>query len=299
VNYDLIVIGEGIAGLTAAGEAAKRGLRVATFEGNLFGGLVINIAELEDWTGTASGVDLASQLMEANAGVGVTSVSENVTGIAGARGAFRVTTDAAEHAARAVIIAAGARLNHLDVPGESEFDHRGVSQCADCDGPMFQNEHVVVVGGGDAAFQEAATLAKYAAKVTLLMRGEAPRARAALVEHARSNPKIAIVPRTNVEAITGGQMVEGITVRGPAGAERLACAGVFVFIGVTPNGECAPAAVQRSAGGHLVTSDAFETAVPGLFAVGAVRAGYSGRLVDAVAEAKSAAQSVAQMLGSE
>ena len=294
--YDLIVVGEGIAGLSCASHAASLGLRTATTEGNLFGGLVINIAELEGYEGGGSGVDLASSLMEANANAGIENLGATVNAIEPAGTLIKVRTDAGEHTARAVVIASGARLNKLNVPGEEAFDHRGVSQCADCDGPMFQGEHVVVVGGGDSAFQEAAALASYVDKVTILMRGAQPRARASLVEHVRELGKVSITPNTSVTAIHGGDTVDGITVRSAGAEQRMDCAGVFVFVGLTPNSECAPAGVVRNAQGAIETDASYCTAVPNVFAVGAVRAGYSGRLDDAVKEARAAAETANRVL---
>ena len=288
--YDLIVVGEGIAGMSCASHAASLGLRTATAEGNLFGGLVINIAELEDYESGGSGVDLASSLMEANANAGIENLGAAVNAIEPAGDVIKVRTDAGEHTARSVVIASGARLNKLNVPGEEAFDHRGVSQCADCDGPMFQGEHVVVVGGGDSAFQEAAALAHYVDKVTILMRAAQPRARASLVERVRGLGKVVITPNTSVTAIHGGDTVDGITVRAAGGEQRMNCAGVFIFVGLTPNSECAPAGVVRNAQGAIETDASYRTAVPNVFAVGAVRAGYSGRLDDAVKEAKAAAE---------
>jgi thioredoxin reductase (NADPH) len=297
-SYDLIVVGEGIAGLTCASHAASLGLRTATTEGNLFGGLVINVAELEDFDGAGSGVDLASALMEANADAGIENLGGTVSAIEPAGDAIKVITDSGEHAARAVVIASGAQLNKLGVPGEEEYDHRGVSQCADCDGPMFHGEHVVVVGGGDSAFQEAAALSHYVAKVTILMRGAAPRARASLIERVSALGNVSIVPNTSVAAILGGDTVDGITIR-TAGGEptRMDCAGVFVFVGLTPNSQIAPARATCNAKGEIETDASYQTAVRGVFAAGAVRSGYSGRLSDAVTEAKAAAESVARLVG--
>lgn len=295
--YDLIVVGEGITGLACARHAASLGLRTATTEGNLFGGLVINVNELEDYAGGGSGVDLASSLMEANADAGVENLGATVSAIEPAGNLIKLRTEAGEHSARAVVIASGARLNKLGVPGEEEFDHRGVSQCADCDGPMFQGEHVVVVGGGDSAFQEAAALSRYVGRVTILMRGERPRARAALVEHVGALGNVTVLPRTSVTAIHGADTVDGITIRTAGGAqERMDCAGVFVFVGLTPNSEIAPAAVLRDARGAIETDARFATAARGVFAAGAVRSGYSGRLDDAIEEAKAAAESAARLL---
>src|SRR5262245_5072195 len=141
-QYDLIVIGEGVAGLTCANHAARAGLKVATFECNLFGGLVININELEGFPEDqqTSGAEYVSGLMEANGGLNVDSVQEPVTSIKPAGGGFEVQTGGGRHSAKQVVVASGARLKKLGVPGESEYEGRGVSQCADCDGPMFQDE---------------------------------------------------------------------------------------------------------------------------------------------------------------
>ena len=162
---------------------------------------------------------------------------------------------------------------------------------------MFQGEHVVVVGAGDAAFQETLTLSQYAGAITLLMRGERPRARPELVERVHALANVTLRTGVTVEAIEGQDTVEAVTVRSAAGdSERIACAGVFVFVGLTPNSEIAPSPVKRDASGAIETDAGMQTAVPGVYAAGAVRAGYSGKLVDAVREAKEAAESAARRL---
>jgi len=296
-TYDLIVIGEGVAGLACARHAASLGLKTATSEANIFGGLVINVAELEGYEEAGSGVDVASALMESNAAAGVDNLGAAVVSVEPEGEAFRVVTEGGEQRARSVVIASGASLKKLGVPGEAEFDHRGVSQCADCDGPMFQGEHVVVVGGGDAAFQEATALAHYAGRVTVLLRGETPRARSEWVERARAAPNVSMRSGVAVEAIEGGNTVEAVRLRTAGGeSERLECAGVFVFVGLAPNSAIAPGAVRRDARGALETDESMRTALPRLYAAGAVRAGYSGRLVDAVREARTAAETAAEAL---
>src|SRR5688500_4707494 len=145
-TYDVLVIGEGMSGLSAAHALAQSGLRTATLEAQLFGGLVLNVNELEpapDPSRTVSGAEIASELMQANADLGVTSIQEAVTAIQDAGATKQVTTAALTYQARQVVLASGARLKRLGVPGEAEFEGRGVSQCADCDGPMYQNENVV------------------------------------------------------------------------------------------------------------------------------------------------------------
>jgi thioredoxin reductase (NADPH) len=221
----------------------------------------------------------------------------NVKAIEPAGDNIKVTTDAGEHSARAVVIASGAHMKRLGVPGEEAFDHRGVSQCADCDGPMFQGEHVVVVGGGDAAFQETLALSQYVGQITVLMRGAAARARPELAQRVQQLENVAFRTGVTVEAIEGNDTVDGVTVRTASGEpERIDCAGVFVFVGLTPNSEIAPAGVSCDAQGAIETDASMQTAVPGVYAVGAVRAGYSGKLVDAVREAKEAAESAARRL---
>lgn len=295
--FDLIVVGEGITGLACARHAASLGLKTATTEGNLFGGLVINVAELEGYDEAGSGVDVAAALMESNAEAGVENLGAAVTALEPDGNTIKVKTEGGNFTARAVVIATGARMKKLGVPGEEAFDHRGVSQCADCDGPMFQGEHVVVAGGGDAAFQEAIALSRYVGNVTVLIRGDKPRAHAELVRKATALPNVALRTGIRIEEILGSTTVEGITVKSGDGAtSRIDCSGVFVFVGLEPNSEVAPAGVARTTDGALETDDTLQTAVRGIFAAGAVRSGYSGKLVDAVREARQAAEGAARLL---
>jgi thioredoxin reductase (NADPH) len=298
MNYDLIVIGEGISGLTCAHDAARAGLRVATLESNLFGGLVLNVNELDGVPGAESGTNLASELMQSCAESGVASVQEEVTAINSRGPGYEVATSGGSHGARAVVIASGARLKKLGVPGEKDFEGRGVSWCADCDAPMFQNEDVVVVGGGDSALQEALVLANFCRSVRVATRGDKLRARKHLADKAAANPKISVLPKTTVDAVLGGKMVEKVRLKSTADGrtEEIAAVGVFAYVGLEPNSAFAPAGVKKDAGGHLVTNQDYETALPGVWAIGAVRAGYSGLLRDAVAEAKHAAKAVRERL---
>jgi thioredoxin reductase (NADPH) len=291
--YDVIVIGEGVSGLTAARELAASTLKIATIEGQLFGGLVINVNELEPPIEgrPASGAELAAEMMQANAEAGVTSIQEPVTALRQTDGIYEVVTDSGVHRTRHVVVASGARLKKLGVPGEADYEGRGVSQCADCDGPMYQNEEVIVVGGGDSALQEALVLARYCRRVHLVHRRNQFRGAQHFVDQIKGNDKISVTWNATVDAILGSQMVEKARIKHTDGKlEERACAGVFAYIGLEPNAEFLPSNIQRDDGGYVRTNDHLETSIPGISAIGAVRSGYKGTLNDAMDEARRAAQ---------
>ncbi len=296
-NFDLIVVGAGVTGLIAAKHAAQNGLATASIEALLFGGLVININEL-DGEPHGSGTDYASVLMTEIDELGVSNLAETVTALARDGNALTVITNAGTHGARAVVIASGAKLKRLGVPGEAEFEHRGVSQCADCDGPMYKGEDAVVVGGGDSALQEALVLADYCKRVHLVHRGAKFRARNHLVDAVAARSNIHPVWNTVAEEVLGAQMVTGVRVRNVASGEvtEIPASGFFAYIGLEPNCDFVPAAIKREANGFVVTDASLQTALPGVYAAGAVRSGYGGLLTHAIAEGRGAVDSACKTL---
>jgi thioredoxin reductase (NADPH) len=301
MDFDVIVIGEGVAGLTAAGELAQVGFKVATMEAQLFGGLVININELDPipaGSEAAGGAEYASSLVEAAANAGVESINEPVTGLEAMAGGIKVLTDGGSRSAKQVVVASGARLKKLGIPGEAEFEGKGVSQCADCDGPMYQNETVVVVGGGDSALQEAVVLSHYCGQVRLVHRAGSFTGREHFQQAVNAEPKIIKTLNAEVTAVKGGQMVEKVSIKHADGkSEDIACAGLFAYVGLEPNADYLPAAIPRDANGFVAANDTLETALPGVWAAGAVRSGCGGLLDDAIADGKKAAASIKARLG--
>ena len=301
-DFDVIVIGAGATGLIAAKHVAQRGYSTASCEAFCFGGLITNVNELNPPLPGAylSGVELASNLMTEIAELGVENMNETVTGLARNGASLTVSTDAGTYGARAVIVASGAKMKLTGVPGEAQFLHRGVAQCADCDGPLYHGEDVAVVGGGDSALQEALVLARYCKHVHLVHRGSRFRAHRDLIEAIAACDNVHIRWNTIVTELRGGEGLEMVCTRDVRNGAtlELPCRGFFAYIGLQPNSELAPAEIDRDADGFLHTDAALQTAMKGVYAAGAVRAGFGGLLSDASADGERAAASVAARLSS-
>ncbi|HET7159332.1 MAG TPA: FAD-dependent oxidoreductase [Burkholderiales bacterium] len=295
--WDVVVIGGGIGGLTAAWYTARRGLPTALLEGSgMLGGQVGTVNVLDDYpaVGPISGVELASTLAEKLDHSAVQISYEPVICIEVSDALLVVSTDKRTVRTRRVIAASGARLRTLHAAGAEEMMGKGVSQCAHCDGHFFKGEDVVVVGGGDAALQEALVLAPLCRTVTVVARSHL-RAKQFYVERASSASNLKFVWDSQVEAVLGTDAVSGVRLRKRKTGEttELACAGVFPFIGVEPNAQFLPASVRRDESGRVLTDAYMRTADPSIFAIGAVRAGYSGELTSAAGEAAVAAATIA------
>lgn len=298
-RYDVCVVGGGVAGLTAAWHAARHGLTVVLVEGSgQYGGQVATTPEIDGCPpgGRMTGVDFALGLHGAAEGAGVAFVLEEVSGIETDFGGFVLRLPARKLLARSVILATGARRRKLGVKGEDALEGRGISHCAACDGPLYRDKDVVVVGGGNAALQQAVHLAALARSVTLLVRGGL-RARRWYVDRAEACPNLRFRWSSTVAEIIGGTGVEGVLVEtGNGERQTLSCHGVFPFIGSEPDTNLAANLVRRDGTGAVLTGADLGTDLPGFFAVGAVRSGYGGEIVDAASDGARAAKAVATFL---
>ena len=299
--WDLAIVGGGIAGLTAAWHATRRGLAACLFEPRPgYGGQVATVNSLDDWpaTGPVSGVELAAALHAQLSPEVVDLYNEAVLGVVPEAGLLRVASASHGIRARRLIAASGARLRALDVPGEAALRGKGVSQCAHCDGGFFRDQDVVVVGGGDSALQEALVLAETCRSVTIVARSRL-KARAGYIERAASKTNIRFLWDGEVEAILGGDAgVTGVRLRDRLArtSTELPCSGVFPFVGVVPDASYLPQDAKRDALGRIVTDAELRSTVPGIAAIGAARAGYGGDLVSAAGEAAVAVAAVAREL---
>ena len=286
-DFDLIVIGAGVAGATAATCAARLGLRTAVVEQLGPGGQIINATRIDNMPGFPqgiAGIELGPLLHEQADAAGAEFVLDTVESFA-LDGPQRLVTCATETLrAPTVIVAAGSALRNLGVPGEAELLGHGVSHCASCDGPFFRGQRVMVIGGGDAALDEALVLAEFASLVTIVHRRPELRAQRVLVERARGVETIAFLPATSVEAIVGNGAVSAVRTRDVAsGAVREEpCGGVFVFVGLEPNTAFLGGLVELDPAGHVITDLMMRTSLDGVFAAGDIR-GLSVRLLAASA----------------
>ncbi|MBT4488154.1 MAG: FAD-dependent oxidoreductase [Rhodospirillaceae bacterium] len=292
-SHQIIVIGAGIAGLAAATEAARCGLKTALFDDGLLGGLITNVGAIHGHPGAegSTGADLVNTLLGEALEAGVDYQPGAVTEMDRMGDHWRL----ANATSPAVILATGAELRTLDVPGETELTGRGVSQCAFCDGGLYRGQDVAVVGGGDGGFQEALHLAELCANVTMILRGRKPRARPTFVRRAADLSNMHFRWNTEVREIIGENGVEALRLHerdslDTGEEETLAVGAVFTFIGLVPR--TGLVAAQRSEDGGLVVDAEMRTDQPGLHAVGAVRSGHGGQIAHAIADGKTAAQAV-------
>jgi len=277
-EYDVVIIGGGPAGLTAGIYTARARLRSLLIEKAVTGGLIVNAGLVENYPGFPqgiSGLELTDSMNQQAVKFGMETLLAEVTGL-GLKGEQKIVkTTEGDIVAKAVIIASGSGRVKLDVPGEEEFTGRGVAYCAICDAYFYKDLPVAVVGGGNAAINEALDLSKFAAKVTVIHRRQELRATSILQEKAFADPKIEFLWNTVVEAIEGEDVVKRIRLHNVRTGEKsvMDISGIFVAIGFKPNTDYLKGVLSLDANGAIITNEKMETEVPGIFAAGDIRSG--------------------------
>lgn len=299
--YDLIILGGGPAGLTAAIYASRSRMSVLVIEEMLSGGQIATSEFVENYPGFPDGISGLEfgQLLEEQARKFGTEMALTTIERVSLHGEVKeVYTTEGTFQGRTVLIATGTRSRPLGVPGESEFKGKGVSYCVTCDGSFYQEKDVMVVGGGDSALEEALVMTKFAAKVYLVHRRQDLRAIGILQDRVRANPKIELVLNTLVTEIHGDEQVESVTLHDTVQNKTwdLNVAGVFLYVGLLPNTEFLAGELQQDQHGYLRANEAMETSVPGVYAAGDLRDKTLRQVVTAVADGAIAAISAAQYL---
>lgn len=300
--YDLIIIGAGPAGLSAAVYGRRAGLDLLVIEQTpMGGGQVVDTYEVDNYLGMPgiNGFDLAQKFRGHADGLGAEFGSGRVTAVRD-EGAYKVveTADGKTYEARALILAGGAEHAKLGVPGEAEFRGQGVSYCATCDGAFFKKRDVAVVGGGDVAVEDAVYLARFCRKVYLIHRRDSLRAAKSLQEKLFSCGNVEVVWNSTLQKIYGTDLVEGICVREKGGeTEReLVVDGVFIAVGMRPKTEVYREVVACDEGGYLIAGEDCATSVPGIFAAGDIRTKALRQIVTAVSDGACAVASAERYL---
>lgn len=295
-SYDVAIVGGGGAGLTAALYAARARRSTVVFEGNVTGGQIATTDVVENFPGFPEGIngfDLAQNILQQAEKFGAEVQYTRVEALDRTEdGGFVLETGEGRFHARAVIVTTGADYTKLSVPGEAELVGKGVSYCATCDAAFFTGHDVIVVGGGDAALDEALFTTRYARSVTIVHRRDELRASAILQERARANEKVRFVLDTVVERINANDgLVTSATLRNvkTGAVTEQATSAVFIFIGQTPNNHLLKGLVKLDAGGHAIVDLAMETEVPGLFVAGDIRTRAVRQLISAAGDGATAA----------
>ena len=293
-TYDIIVIGSGLAGLTAGLFAARQGLSTVVMESNIPGGHLMNIEKIEDFPGFPDGVagyDLCPNLQSQAANYDAEFQRAEVLRLEAQDNFWSVLTEEETHRAKAVIVATGSTLRRLDVPGEEKLMGRGVSHCASCDGPLYKGQTVGVVGGGDSALQEALTLTNFAEKVWLINQGETFTAQQTYRQRVSANAKISPCHQTAIEEVLGEEVVKGVRARDLKSGKisQLDLAGLFVFVGLQPNTSLLRNLVALTESGHVPTDVSMKTERAGLYATGDIRRDSASQAISSAGDGATAA----------
>ncbi|MGG3841748.1 thioredoxin-disulfide reductase [Anoxybacillus kestanbolensis] len=294
--YDVIIIGAGPAGMTAAVYTSRANLSTLMLERGVPGGQMVNTGEVENYPGYDHilGPELATKMFEHAKKFGAEYAYGDVKEVIDGEEYKTVVTSNQQYKARAIIIATGAEYKKLGVPGEKELGGRGVSYCAVCDGAFFKGKELVVVGGGDSAVEEGVYLTRFASKVTIVHRRDQLRAQKILQQRAFANEKIDFIWNHTVKQINekDGRVGSVTLVHTQTGEEReFPCDGVFIYIGMVPLTKPFASLGITNENGYIETNELMETKVPGIFAAGDVREKSLRQIVTATGDGSVAAQS--------
>ena len=293
--YDTLIIGSGPAGMTAALYAARSNLKVGLLERGIYGGQMNNTADIENYPGyeLISGPDLAEKMYEPLEKFGVEHLFGQVVEVQTEGMVKKVITEDESFEAKSIILAMGAQHRPLGVPGEAEFNSRGVSYCAVCDGAFFRDQDLLVVGGGDSAVEEAIFLTQFAKSVTIVHRRDELRAQKIIQDRAFANDKIQFLWDSVVAEIKGDERkVQSVDIRHVKTGEitEHAFGGVFIYVGLDPMSESVANLGITDEQGWVVTNELMETSKPGIFAVGDLRQKHLRQITTAVGDGATAGQ---------
>ena len=273
MNYDVAIIGAGPGGLSAAIYAARGGLKTVVFEKALIGGQIVLSADVENYPGyeeTLSGFDIIDKFKKQAERFEAEIREEEIVSLEDKGNSKIIKTRKETYEVKTVIVATGAHPLKMDVPGEEELTGRGVSYCATCDGALYRNKIVAVVGGGDSAVEEALFLTKFASKVYIIHRRDELRAVKIIQDRAFKNEKIEFIWDTVVEEVQGKQFVENLKLHNRKTGESsiLQTDGVFVYVGIIPNNELVKDLVKLDDQGFILADENLMTNIPGVYAAG-------------------------------
>jgi len=293
-TYDAVIVGGGIAGLSAAIHAGRSGLRCLLVERMMPGGQIFNATHIENMPGVAeplSGVELSERLHDQAAGAGVEIALSEVIGLEPDAPDWLVRKYDGDVRARTVIIAVGSSFKKLGLDREDDLYGSGISNCASCDGPMFNDQVVGVVGGGDSALDEALALTEFASKVILFHRDAELYGQTVLQQRVQADPKIDLRPNIEVTALLGDTTLEAVTTRHTESGEtsQIDLAGLFIFVGLQPNTGFLDGVVPLDNAGHVETDIWMRTPAKGIFAVGDIRQDSAALLASSAGDGATAA----------
>jgi thioredoxin reductase (NADPH) len=294
MDYDMIIIGGGPAGLSAGLYASRASLKNLILEKSEAGGQIATTSEVDNFPGSmkdATGPMLSQRMKEQCEAFGSEFRKEECKELKKVGDYFQVVTNKDTHQAKAVVAAMGAYPREIGCPGEREFRGMGVSYCATCDGFFFRDLNVAVVGGGDSALEEGIFLTKFAKKVTIIHRRDELRAVKTIQDKAMANPKIEFIFDSVVEEITGDGLVKGVRIKNvKTGVVRdLSVDGVFIYVGYHPNTELIKDMAVLDESGYVVAGEDMETKIPGLFVAGDIRKKSLKQVITAAADGAIAA----------